>query len=898
MRIHFTEAPNNFYLGAQINPETGEVIETAPVYYDARDLTTHAVILGMTGSGKTGLAVTFLEEAVLDGIPSIIIDPKGDITNLLLAFPDLTPDNFLPWVNPEDATRADRTIEEQARIVATQWKEGLESWGIDNERIQAYRQAARFSIYTPGSEAGLQISILQSFAAPSEGWVGNEEMLRERISGIVTALLALIGITAVPVEDREHILLSNIFEYNWRNGVDLSMEQLILQVQKPPFAKLGVFDVESLFPEKDRFKLAQRLNNIIATPSFQNWINGEPLHVPSLLYTPEGYPRTTVFYVAHLNDAERQFIITLLLQEVLAWMRSLSGSTSLRAIIYIDEVFGMFPPYPRNPAPKEPLLRLLKQARAFGIGMMIATQNPADLDYKGLANAGTWIIGKMQTDNDRARVLEGLDSARDATSALDVRSVAQLIGRLGPRQFVMHNIHEPATPFLIHTRWSMSFLRGPLTREQISRLMAGQRAAYTAPETFPSYFTPPPRPGSEAAQGFYDAGGFNPPQAVAERASSEGVAPSMRPAITPPLPQAQPAEEEAPAGFSPVPPAIPSSVQQYYIPTEYAVEQSIRNWERWTGQPAVDVKTRRRLLYRPSLLAQVQVRFNHTQTNTFETLWYAFIVPNLPRVPYLDWSEYQAEPFDPRTLEPHPFATGYYAEVPPTLATGSGFKDMQSSLVDWLYTNARLMVYYNPALKLYSGLGESKRDFYARVQAAARDLRDAELDKVAERYEKKLVDLEDRAQQMALRLESERDEYEARKQEELLSAGESVVRLMKGNVYRTVSQMGRLRRFSSQSEDMVGIRQQQLLDLADRLEATEREMEQALEAVRQKWAAAARQIDEVPITPYKKDISFILFGIGWVPYWDVVINGASVILPASSSGLSAAQDPSVAGYYS
>jgi hypothetical protein len=458
--MYFVEAPNNFYLGAQVNPDTGEVIEDAPIYYDARDLTTHGVILGMTGSGKTGLAITMLEEAVLDGIPSIIIDPKGDIT-IYCCLPRSDPGKLPPRVNPEDAARSDHTIEEHARVAAQRWREGLEEWGISNDRVQQFRRAARFSIYTPGSEAGLQVSILQSFRTPPEGWLGNEEMLRERISGIVTALLGLIGVQAVPVQDREHILLSNIFEYNWKNGVDLSMEQLILQVQRPPFAKLGVFDVEALFQEKDRFKFAQKLNNIIATPSFQNWINGEPLHIPSLLFTQDGQPRTSVFYIAHLNDAERQFIVTLILQEVIAWMRSLSGSTSLRAMLYIDEVFGMFPPHPRNPPTKEPILRLMKQARAFGIGMLIATQNPADLDYKGLSNAGTWLIGKMQTDNDKNRVLEGLDSARDAASSLDVREVGNLLGRLRQRQFVMHNIHEPNTPILIQTRWTMAFLRGP-----------------------------------------------------------------------------------------------------------------------------------------------------------------------------------------------------------------------------------------------------------------------------------------------------------------------------------------------------------------------------------------------------------------------------------------------------
>lgn len=916
MKMHFIDAPNEFYLGAAVNPETGQVVDDATVYYDARDLTTHGIILGMTGSGKTGLAVTLLEEAVLDGIPMIIIDPKGDITNMCLAFPELTAEHFQPWVNPEDATRANRSMEEHAKAEAEKWAAGLEEWGITNDRIQQFRRASRYSIYTPGSDAGLPISILQSFAAPKEGWVGNEEALRERISGIVSALLALIGVNAKPLEDREHILMTNLFEYNWKNGVDLSMEQLILQVQRPPFSKLGVFEVETLFAEKDRFKLAQKLNNILATPSFQNWIQGEPLHIPSLLYTPEGQPRTSIIYVAHLNDQERQFIITLILQGVLAWMRTLTGTTSLRAMIYIDEVFGMFPPYPRNPVTKEPILRLLKQARAFGIGMMLATQNPADLDYKGLSNAGTWFIGKLQTDNDKNRVLEGLDSARDATSALDIKTVADTLGKLGRRQFIMHNIHEVNTPILMQSRFSMSYLRGPLARDQIMRLMANQRGARptsmpSSPtampqsEPLPSYMAPPPRSATEpklfelpseeewgAEPTYYTA-----PEIVPEPtmpASSR----AMVPRATYSMEEAeQPKEEklQAPPGFKEVPPALPAAVQQYYLPTEFAVEQSVQNWERWTGQRALNINTKKRLLYRPSLLAQVQLRFDHKASMSSQVYWYAFVVPNLPKVPYLNWSEFQSEPFDPQALDHHPFsASTFYGDVPQTLTSASGFKSLQANLVDWLYTNAKMSVYYNPALKMYSGLNEDRRDYVSRLQGAARDARDNELDTVAQKYDKRLSDLEGKAQIKSLRLESQRSELEGRKREELLSGGESVWRLMKGNTYRTLSRAGELRRIVGQAGDRVGIMEQELMEIADRLERTEREMEDSLNVVKEKWTQALQRIEEIPVIPLKKDISFILFGIGWVPYWDVELNGQSLILPASSSGLTQAQDPSLA----
>ncbi len=892
MQIHFVEAPNNFYLGARINPETGEVIPSLPLYYDARDLTTHGVILGMTGSGKSGLGITILEEAAIDGIPQLIIDPKGDITNMLLAFPDLTAEHFQPWVEPKDALRNDQDLDTYAKTVANQWRNGLTEWGITPERIQEYRRAARFSIYTPGSDSGLPVSILASFAAPAEGWTGNEEILREQIAGIVTAILGLIGVSAQPVEDPEHILLSNIFEYNWRNGIDLSMEQLILQVQRPPFSKLGVLDVETVIPEKKRFDLAKQLNNIIAAPNFQTWIKGEPLHVPSLLYTPEGYPRATIFYIAHLDDAWRQFIVTLLLESVLTWMRSLSGSTSLRALVYVDEVFGMFPPYPQKPPTKEPIMRLLKQGRAFGIGALVSTQNPKDIDYKGLSNAGTWFIGKLQTENDKKRVLEGLDSARDATSALNLDTVDKLIGRLQPREFIMHNIHEPDTPILMRTRWAMSYLRGPLTRQQVSELMANQRESFTPtvlPQSPPSVM--PAAPAADM-QGGHAASLVKPrPQwEAAAGAPAAPVAPtySVGTESAPPV-ATKPTDKEAPPGFSPAQPVLSSAVQQYFLPTEFTVEQSIRDWEAWTRQPAMNVKTRKRLLYRPALLGQTTVRFSHSQTNSADLLWYAFVVPNLPHVPYLEWSEYQSEPFDPHALEPHPFAEAYYAEVPQTLSSGSGFKDLRNNLVDWIYNNAALYVYHNPPLKLYSGLGESKYDFVARVQAEARMKRDEEIDKTAAAYDRRLDSLEDQARRKAGRLESEKEELEARKREEMLSAGETAWRLMKGSVYQTLSRAGRLRRFTSQSEDQIEMIESDLMSVLEDLDRTEAEMQAALEKVQAKWSDAVRQIEEVPVTPYKKDINIVLFGIGWVPYWDVEISGAPVVLPASSSGLSQSQ---------
>ncbi|MEO1288873.1 MAG: DUF87 domain-containing protein, partial [Chloroflexota bacterium] len=374
----FIEAPTNFYMGRTFNNQTGKLGEDV-VYYDSRDLTTHSVVVGMTGSGKTGLCVTMLEEAILDNIPAIIIDPKGDITNLALTFPELQPQDFKHFIHQDDARRAGMDLDTYAADVAQTWQDGLAQWGIVKDRVRWLKGAAELSIYTPGSDAGLPISILASLRSPRFNWQGQEETVRERITGIVSALFALAGMSYEPVKDVEHVLLSNIIETNWMQGKDLTLEDIILQIKQPPFEKLGVFPLDQAISERKRYKLSMELNNIIAAPSFQSWLQGQPLDIQTLLYQPNGRPKVSIFYTAHLNDQERMFITTLILETLIGWMRTLSGTPSLRAILYIDEMFGLFPPYPKNPPTKEPLLRLIKQARAFGVGLILATQNPGDL---------------------------------------------------------------------------------------------------------------------------------------------------------------------------------------------------------------------------------------------------------------------------------------------------------------------------------------------------------------------------------------------------------------------------------------------------------------------------------------------------------------------------------------
>ena len=442
--------------------------------YDSKDLVTHAVCVGMTGSGKTGLCLALLEEAAIDNIPAIIIDPKGDLGNLMLTFPSLKGEDFQPWINEDDARKKGLAPADYAKAQAELWAKGLAGWQQDGTRIQRLRDAADVVIYTPGSNAGLPVSILKSFAAPAADVREDGELLRERISTTVTSLLGLLGIEADPIQSREHILLSTILDQTWKKEEDLDLATLIQAIQSPPVSKIGVMDVDSFFPSKDRFALAMKLNNLLAAPGFQAWLEGEALDIQSLLYTPAGKPRHAIFSIAHLNDAERMFFVTLLLSQMVGWMRAQAGTTSLRALLYMDEIFGYFPPV-ANPPSKLPLMTLLKQARAFGLGVVLATQNPVDLDYKGLANTGTWFIGRLQTERDKARVLEGLEGAStSAGKKFDRGRMEQTLAGLGNRIFLMNNVHEDE-PAVFETRWCLSYLRGPLTRTQIKALMDSVR---------------------------------------------------------------------------------------------------------------------------------------------------------------------------------------------------------------------------------------------------------------------------------------------------------------------------------------------------------------------------------------------------------------------------------------
>ena len=511
-----------FYLGKSFDM-AAQQLKDELVLYDSKDLNTHAVIIGMTGSGKTGLGISLLEEALIDNIPVIAIDPKGDLPNLLLTFPQLQPGDFRPWINEQDALNAGLTPDQFAAKQADLWRKGLAGWDQEPERIARLKASADFAVYTPGSNAGTPVSVLRSFAPPTADIMAEKDLLRDRIQSTVTALLALLGIEADPITSREHILLSNIIESSWAAGKALDLAGMIHAIQSPPFARIGIMDLEAFYPPNDRFQLAMRLNNLLAAPGFEAWLEGEPININHLMYTEQGRPRASIFSISHLSDTERMFFVSVLLNEILAWMRSQPGTTSLRALVYMDEIFGYFPPV-KNPPSKAPLLTLLKQARAFGLGVVLSTQNPVDLDYKGLSNTGTWFIGRLQTDRDKARVIEGLEGAAAGTGFNRSRMEEVLAG-LGQRVFLLNNVHENA-PVVFQTRWVLSYLRGPMTREQIKTLKVDRSATQT-------------------------------PATVASPAAAAAPAAQAKPAAPAP----------APAGKAPV---LPPGINVYYLPASGA----------------------------------------------------------------------------------------------------------------------------------------------------------------------------------------------------------------------------------------------------------------------------------------------------------------------------------------
>jgi hypothetical protein len=820
------ETNGKFYLGRIFDSQQAKTTEQ-PLLYDPADLTTHAVVVGMTGSGKTGLCIDLLEEAAINNIPALMIDPKGDMTNTLLHFPNLLPQDFQPWVNPDQARRAGKTVEQAAADTAQLWKQGLTDWGIDPEYMLKLKNSAQFAVFTPGSDAGIPVNILASLKAPMIPWESNKETLREKISGTVTALLGLVGMQDIdPVRSREHILLSNIFENAWSQGKDLDLAELILQTQSPPFQKLGVFDVNTFFPEKDRFGLAMTLNNILAAPAFQVWIEGQPLDIPSLLYTPDGKIRHSVFYISHLSDSERMFFITLLYSAVETWMRSQTGTTTLRALIYFDEIFGYLPPV-ANPPSKQPMLRMLKQARAFGVGQVLVTQNPVDVDYKALSNAGTWMIGKLQTDQDKQRLLDGLDSAM--AGGLNRAEYDHLISTLGKRVFLLHNVNAKG-PVLFQTRWAMNYLTGPLTRTQIPDL---------------NKLT----------------GAILPVQAITATPSQPAVSAGQTTAYQPIQPVATPLGKMG-VEFSSTRPTIPTGIDEYFLPNNLTFTQAFKA----AGRELSTEATSQGLVYHPVILSQASARLVNMKYKLDIDVYKTALVENPDRRGIVRWDNYPTDRIDPSKLDQSPDPQARFAPPEVPLTDVKLMNSLQKDFVDWVYRNTEVTVRGNEELKIFAGPETSEGEFRTKCANAARQECEAELKKTSATFDIKLRTLKEKTDREERELDQDKSELSSRKLEEAGNVAETLAGFLGIGRKHSISSSLTKRRMTSQAKSDVEESVDTINEYEKEISAIEEEKAAALKAVNDKWGEVANQITDIPITVQKSDILLDFFGAAWMPY--------------------------------
>jgi hypothetical protein len=799
----------SFALGKVIDPATGKP-GTDDLVIGSSDLTTHGVIVGMTGSGKTGLAIVLLEEALLAGIPALIIDPKGDMGNLALTFPDLAPASFQPWVNASDAQAAGITVEQLAEKTATTWREGLAAQGTGPEQIQKLKDAADVTIYTPGSAAGVPLNVLGSLRAPALSWETEAETLRDEIEGTVTSLLGLVGITADPLSSREHVLLSNLIENAWRAGRDLDLGTLIGEIQTPPLRKLGVFEIDAFFPPKDRTELALKLNALIASPAFAAWGEGAALDPQALLLTPEGKPRAAIIYTAHLSDEERMFVTTLVFAKLVTWMRGQSGTSDLRALAYMDEVAGYVPPTAAPPA-KKPILTILKQGRAFGLGLVLSTQNPVDLDYKAMSNAGTWLVGRLQTENDKARVLEGL---RSAAGGADISALDSSIGALQKRQFMLVSAKD-SRPRVFSTRWAMSYLRGPLTKEQVQQLMSGAaRPAEAAPAAAGGAAVPAP-----ATPERFPAAPLGADETSVAPAAAAGVTVSY---LDPAAPWA--AQVGATAGVTRMHAFIASRVSLRYDDTA----------------AGIDDQQELEALYGPidgglDLDSETVVDFDDRDFRSDAPAGATYVLPAAP-----------------------------IAEAKFFAQAG---KDVQARLV----ANRALEIFRNRQLKLASRPGETEEAFLARCDEAGQAKADEETVKLTKRLEAKKDRLQNALELAQRRVEELDTQTKSRQANELISGAGAVLGAIFGGkrsarsitnaVGSVASKHGQTATASERRSTAEAKEQQTRDDLAE----LEQEILDEVTASNDKWKAVAEEIETVSIRLEATDVRVTDVRLVWVP---------------------------------
>jgi hypothetical protein len=804
------EKLGTFYLGREVDLKTKKTTDNL-LLYDSKDLVTHALCVGMTGSGKTGLCIDLLEEAAIDGIPSIIIDPKGDLPNLLLTFPDLEAENFTPWVNEEEAQKKNLTVETYGLEQAELWKKGLAAWDQDGSRIRKLKDSADFTIFTPGSNAGFPVSILSSFEAPPKAILEDNEALGDQINTTVTGLLGLLGIDADPLKSHEHILISTLLSNAWTRGSNLDLPSLIQQIQTPPITRIGVIDLESFFPNAERFKLAMSLNNLLAAPGFDAWLTGEPLHIDSILHTKEGKPRVSIFSIAHLNDAERMFFVSLLLNQVVGWMRTQSGTTSLRAIIYMDEIFGYFPPV-ANPPSKTPLLTLLKQARAYGVGVVLVTQNPVDLDYKGLSNTGTWLIGRLQTERDQARVLDGLEGAMAAASvAFNRKELEQTMAGLGSRMFLMNNVHED-TPVVFESRWAMSYLRGPLTRNQI-KLLSDPKKALIQPN---------------------------------DKSAQTGTQPAQTPVSQQSFPNKTTETSQ---------PILPPGIDQYYAPIR--------------GSQGLDST----LVYQPMLYGVGKIYFADKKANIDITQESLYLVPLIDGPISVNWENAKVSSIKVADLEKTPTQSAQYIPLPADASQEKNYSIWNKEFATFLFRTQELTLFRSPILKIVSNPDETERDFRLRLSQNSRELRDSNLEKLREKYAPKIATLKEQIRRSEQAVERETEQAKQQKLQTAISIGATILGALAGRKTISQSTIGRATtsiktasRTMKEAQD-VGRAKDTVEAMQAKLADLEAEFKADMDQLSATIDSQTETLENVVIRPSKTDITVQLLALCWIPYW-------------------------------
>jgi len=785
-------------------------------------LTTHGVIVGMTGSGKTGLGVVLIEEALRSGVPVLAIDPKGDLTNLCLTFPGLAPSDFRPWIDEAQAKNAGQTPDEFAASQASTWTEGLGGWGLGGGDIAALRDATDFTIYTPGSQAGVPLDIVGSLQVPAD--MTDAEAVADEIEGYVTGLLGLVGVAADPLASREHILLSNLIQHSWSEGRALDLMTLVGMVPTPPIRKLGVFDVDQFFPADDRMALAMKLNGLLASPSFASWAMGAPLDIEAMLHQPTGGVRCAIVTTAHLSDEERQFVTSLILSKLVTWMRRQSGTTDLRAMVYMDEVAGYLPPT-ATPPTKKPIMTLMKQARAFGVGVVLSTQNPVDLDYKAMSNAGTWMIGRLQTDRDKARLLDGMASA---AGSVDITAVDATISGLAKREFVLRHAGKDQ-PEVFTTRWAMSYLRGPMTRDQIARLT--------------------PEHGIDTAAG----AGTGPAGAVPTNATD-----TATPTATPAVPSdavIDLADDE-----SLLAPTVADGTPVRYLDAAAP----------WLGDIGGDS---RGTVREAAVIARVAIRYDETKADLIHDTEFEAVL--FPLGDHVDITKLAQVDYDDRDLRAEVPVGVVHRLTPAKIDTKSYFAKIERDLRDHLTRSLQLEIPRNQVLKLYGRPGERADEFSTRCEQAAAERADAAIAKLRAKYEAKATKLRDQIEAAEDRADVLAEEAKGKKTSELFSTAGTVLGGLLGGKKSKGSMLGdllgdagssaRRRGSTSASDRRVDAAENKVQRLVAQYEELEAQAEHDVDEIAEQSRADAGEIDSMTIGLERTDVTITQLVLAWVP---------------------------------